>query len=214
MSDSVEATVVVFVKLVLKHRGWRNDASLTPLESRVLVSALEEAGFKPGGILILDAKEARSEGCRLVVVDHHNVRDQIATGWMRSIFILILDSQDFESVSSDQLRDRIMKEVLRSQPMVSIVLTKERDQLLEFPPKRRTAWGIDYLVDHTRDDDPLEGCVGVHDVCGGYIHRLKSSEGYDILLCRKCALRIPFVNSVQTYGELRMVMTARLSSLL
>ncbi len=56
-----------------------------------------------------------------------------------------------------------------------------------------------------RDDDELRLCVGVHDVCGGWVDRKPVSKTHDAIVCRSCYLRvvIPKLDTIRTYGELR-----------
>jgi hypothetical protein len=49
----------------------------------------------------------------------------------------------------------------------------------------------------------IEGIVGIHDVCSGYVNLKLSSEKCNVLLCRTCFLRIPVPVTVENYGELR-----------
>lgn len=42
-----------------------------------------------------------------------------------------------------------------------------------------------------------------HDRCGGIIHRIDVSDGYDVVSCQKCGLRLHIAKSITTHPMLR-----------
>jgi hypothetical protein len=53
------------------------------------------------------------------------------------------------------------------------------------------------------DEGKLSTCVGVHQVCQGFVDINKISLTHCALNCRLCKFRIVIPNEVKTYGDLR-----------
>ncbi|OGI16355.1 MAG: hypothetical protein A2Z52_01790 [Candidatus Moranbacteria bacterium RBG_19FT_COMBO_42_6] len=69
---------------------------------------------------------------------------------------------------------------------------------------------LEYFVNHARDEHNLESTVGLHEYCNGWMDRQRSTKTHDIIVCRKCHLRIPFPKEIKTYGEFRQAMADKL----
>lgn len=50
----------------------------------------------------------------------------------------------------------------------------------------------------------LERCIGVHEICKGFIDCKPISKTHNVILCRSCRLRINIPIDVTTYGQLRI----------
>lgn len=96
----------------------------------------------------------------------------------------------------DDAASWLAAEIVRSRPLPPIALTAIGETLREYPPQ-------DVFGTHARDADSLGSCVGVHDVCGGWMDRKRVSATYDALVCRSCHLRVTIPNGIATYGDLR-----------
>lgn len=51
--------------------------------------------------------------------------------------------------------------------------------------------------------------VLVHTHCFGFIDIKKISKDYNAIVCRACKMRIPFPNTIKTYGELKNYLKKR-----
>lgn len=49
----------------------------------------------------------------------------------------------------------------------------------------------------------FESCIGVHELCTGFIDCKPVSKSHNALLCRRCGLRIVIPIAVSTFGKLR-----------
>lgn len=72
-----------------------------------------------------------------------------------------------------------------------IVLTSAGETLLGYPGSVRG------------DEGELDNCIGVHDVCNGFVDIKKISTTHNAIICRSCHLRVIVPASLKTYGELR-----------
>lgn len=72
-----------------------------------------------------------------------------------------------------------------------IVLTSIGETLLGYPGSVRG------------DEGELGDCIGVHDVCDGWVDIKKISTTHNVIVCRSCHLRVVVPMSLKTYGELR-----------
>jgi len=104
--------------------------------------------------------------------------------------------------------EAIRLEIERSIPLNPIRLTTEGDMLEEYPPSVNNSW----FVNHTRDNNELRDCVGIHKYCGGWIDRHRATTTRDAVVCRACHLRVLFPKEVKTYGELRQVLARQFAS--
>jgi hypothetical protein len=115
----------------------------------------------------------------------------VATVWLNEVWARVRSCRDHEV---GEYLDRI---VAASRPLLPIVLTPYGETLREHPPSN--AFG-----EHARDSTRLTGCVGVHDVCGGWVDLRRASASHDALLCRGCGLRVIVPRTLATYGDLRL----------
>lgn len=53
------------------------------------------------------------------------------------------------------------------------------------------------------DIDIISGCFAIHWICNGFVDIKEVSETHNMILCRKCHLRIVIPNTIKTYGELK-----------
>jgi len=75
-----------------------------------------------------------------------------------------------------------------------IVLTSFGETITGYPGSEET------------DDSKLGGCcscIGVHDVCEGFVDIKEISTTHKAIICRECHLRVVVPASIQTYGQLR-----------
>ncbi len=131
----------------------------------------------------------------------------LATGWLDCALRLVVFGSNFHKESRDKLVDAIATEIERSIPLNPIRLTPEGDYLSEYPPRIQHLGGLEYFVEHTRDGDDLDHCVGVHKYCGCFMDRRGATETHDAIVCRGCHLRVLFPKTVKTYGELRQALS-------
>jgi len=61
------------------------------------------------------------------------------------------------------------------------------------------------------DDAKLSICIGVHDVCNGFVDWKIISASHKAVLCRACGMRVVVPGNVETYGDLREFAERRLS---
>jgi hypothetical protein len=57
--------------------------------------------------------------------------------------------------------------------------------------------------EETVEEGSLIGCIGRHEVCGGWIDFKEISSTHHAIVCRNCGLRITIPKIVKTYGGLR-----------
>lgn len=63
--------------------------------------------------------------------------------------------------------------------------------------------GIVRSIEHLEGHELLTETTGRHQICEGDIDVYLLSETHNVLLCRKCGLRLPFLNHIKTWPELR-----------
>ena len=54
-----------------------------------------------------------------------------------------------------------------------------------------------------KEEGKLSLCIGVHDICTGFVHLREVSKTYNVIQCLLCGLRIVIPAEIKTYGELR-----------
>jgi len=72
-----------------------------------------------------------------------------------------------------------------------IILSKYSEILLEYPSS------------NSDDSKKLSICIGVHDICNGFLDIKRISNTHKVIICRSCGLRIVVPKRVITYGDLR-----------
>ncbi len=210
---SVESVAVQFVDLALKYGNrWGEVNELPKVELQVLLATVHAAGFDPMKLVPEKLKghyldeDMRRTGetypinrlCPFKVVNQEGGDDYSATGWLDCAVHRVVSGGE----SREQLINVIRSEIERSVPLQPIQLTPEGDLLREYPRQG-------YFVDHTRDSDRFESCVGIHKHCGGWVDRRGATKTHDALLCRGCHLRVLFPKEISTYGELRQALASR-----
>ena len=86
--------------------------------------------------------------------------------------------------------------------MKPIGLTEYGDTLLEYP-RQVDVTSIKSEADKNPDDGTLSSCVGVHDVCRGWMDIRVVSKTHRRITCRTCKLNITVPVGVVTYRQLR-----------
>ena len=207
-----------FVDLVLKYRGqWCENICLSAEEVQIFFDLVSVAGFEPKevsrGVLVGHYRDIDGSAtgrtfpinshCPFKVTGEDNQPDSFATGWLDCAVRHLISSRAHVSYHERQIVYAfIAKEIERSVPLKPIPLTLDGDLLCEYPPSTHS-WGLQYFVDHTRDEDLLGSCVGVHKYCRGWMDRCRATDTKDRIVCRKCGLKVLFPKEARTYGDLR-----------
>ena len=55
----------------------------------------------------------------------------------------------------------------------------------------------------TEYETALEGCIGSHSICNGWIDIKRISSTHNAIVCRECNMRIPIPKAVKTFAGLR-----------
>jgi hypothetical protein len=212
---SVEEIAKNFVYLALDQKIFIDDDPLGPLVLETLVDTLQAAGFEVGTVVLGQLKgQYQDQGgptgetylinslspCKVISPDGKD--HYFATGWLDCAFRRVIYGIERNQEFQDDMPKIIVKEIERSRPLEPILLTPQGDYLEEYPPRAKGMGGLEYFVNHSRDDRELTNCVGTHQGCS-WMDRMGSSRTHDVIVCQKCHLRIPFPNSVRTYGDLR-----------
>lgn len=210
-----------FVRLVMKYShfncDWEDNKSLPENEREILFNIVKAAGFKSNKVVPgkLERRYQNDDGstpgviclinsvCPFKVVGESGDHE-FATGWLDCAVSRVVNGSVKLKEDEKKLIAVIIKEIKRSVPLEPICLTIELDYLCEQPPNPKK-WSYGFFVDHTKDNDTLRLCVGIHKRCNGLMDRKQSSDMCDVLLCRECCLRVPFPSNVKTYDELRKV---------
>lgn len=219
MSGEVQKLAGMFVDLSLK-KG--EHANLNKQEINILLEIVLAAGFnaknvvsgKLSGHYLDQDNEPTANTYPINVLLPYKVIDiegndyVFATGWLDCLYC---HTALLHSISRENKIKNVAKEILRSCPLEPIMLNNDGDLLTEPKPRPNGSTMSNYLVDHINDQDVLSMGVGIHDFCGGAIHRFKSTEDQDTLVCQQCSLRVIFPKSINTYGELREYLDKKLS---
>lgn len=229
VSASDLSVATKFVAMMLKYgKAWRitKDTLPTPEEFEAIREVVAAAGFEPREIIfgklfgdyldqdgsVTGEKYAINAFSQLTVIGQDGKPHDFATGWLDCAF---LHAQRFLANGEERIQvisKSLAEEIARSRPRAPIRLTEDNDTLIESPPSEYGG-SRGYFVDHVREEHVLrEGVVGIHECCKGFIDRQQATRSHDILLCRRCRLRLPFPNAVKTYGELRAFMTKKLGT--
>lgn len=215
-----------FVDLVIKYGQWKEVKTLPEDEVKILFDIVSVAGFNPkkvvSGTLVghcCDQDGSRTgetypinKLCPFKVLDEAKNEDHyFATGWLDCALRCVVYGFTQCDEDRDKLINIIVKEIERSIPLTPIQLTKEGDLLCEYPPIV-LAFGMAYFVEHTKDNREINDCIGIHKLCGGWIHRKPATNTHDVLVCRECHLRVLFPIEVNTYGDLRQALSLTSSS--
>lgn len=218
MPKEIREVATRFVDLALKYgRRWFEMKTLPAEEVEILFDVVSAAGFKPEGVVLgmLRGNHRDEDGsktgetfpvnelCSYKVVNKTREKyedDYSATRWLDdALRRVVLGFRWTEQEDRETLIKVMIQGIERSVPLEPIQITAEGDVLLEYPPGTH-GFGSD---DHTRDDHKLDGTVGVHKYCNGWMDRKRATETRDVIMCRLCNLRVYFSREVKTYGELR-----------
>lgn len=200
-----------FVGLTLKY-DWSKVKELLEDEVRVLLETVSAAGFEPQSIILgrlvghfCDQDGSRTgetypinSTCPYKVVGQEGKDNYLATEWLELAWCDARKGRDRQ-----QLIESIRQAIERSVPLKPVSLTPEDDLLEEYPPSGA------YYANHTRDDQNLGSCVGIHAFCRGWMDRRRATKTHDALVCRRCYLRVLFPNVIKTYGELRQALASK-----
>ena len=211
-----------FVDLALKYEQWGEVKTLPVVEMQVLFDTVFTAGFNPKkvvpGRLVghYRDQDGSSTGetypinslCPFKVVSDEDCNHYFATGWLDCAFRHAVYGSTRQNEGREKLIEVMAEEIKRSVPLELIQLTPEGDLLREYTPST-LAFGLEYFVDHTRDDNNLDSCVGVHKFCNSWMDRTRATETHDAIVCRGCHLRVLFPKEVKTYGDLRQVLASQ-----
>ncbi len=209
--DTKPNIVGAFVALSLGH-DWSKDNGLAADEIQLLFEVVSVAGFEPREVVLgkLRGNYIEQDGsptgetypindtCPYRVVNQEGGDHYRATKWLDGALKLARSG-----TNRDQLATSIQKEIERSVPLEPVQLTPEGDFLLELPPEHGC------FVDHARDWSQFKMSAGVHQYCRGWVDRTRVTKAHDVLVCRRCHLRVLFPTAVNTYGELRHYFTSK-----
>ncbi len=219
---SVIVIATQFVDLILKHQQWsqiKELPSLSPDEGQALFAIVAAAGFDPkeviSGKLVGNYRDQDGSNsgvtypinrfCPFKVMDQESRDDYPATGWLDCAFRHVVQDSIAPKKSREQLIEMMALEIERSVPLASIQLTPEGDWLSEDPP----SIVVSYFINHTRDDDEIRSCAGIHVYCNGWMDRRQATATHDAIICRQCYLRVLFPREIKTYGELRRALATK-----
>ncbi|KKR88796.1 MAG: hypothetical protein UW50_C0001G0128 [Candidatus Wolfebacteria bacterium GW2011_GWA1_44_24] len=211
-----------FVDLTLKYKRWDEVKTLPADEVQVLFDTVSAAGFNPKkvapGKLVGHYRDQDGSNtgetypinslCPFKVVSEEDGDNYFATGWLDCALQRAVYGSSRQNEDREKLIEMMAEEVERSVPLEPIQLTLEGDLLREYPP-RTLAFGSEYFVKHTRDENDLGSCVGVHMHCNCWIDRRRATSTHDAIVCRGCHLRVLFPKEVKTYGDLRQVFASQ-----
>jgi len=210
MSEKTTAIATRFFDLVIKYEQWSEVETLPDHERQVLFDIVSAAGFNPkelvpGKLLGRYRDQDGDTGetypinyfSPLKVISQEDSDHYSATGWLDCAFRVVS-----QPLRRSKCIKSLVEEIERSVPLTPVQLTPEGDLLREYPPST-LSFGLEYFINHTRDESKLSSCVGLHMYCGGWMNRHNATKTHDAIVCRKCHLRVLFPKEIKTYGELR-----------
>lgn len=211
-----------FVDLTLKYKRWDDVKTFPTDEVQILFETVSAAGFNPKRVVLgklrgdyLD-QDGSATGetypinglCPFKVLNQKDESHYFATGWLDCALRRVVYGSMRQAENREKLIGVMTEEIRRSVPLTPIQLTPEGDMLKEYPPST-VAFGLEYFVNHTRDDKEVSCCVGIHDHCDCWMDRRGATETHDAIICRGCHLRVLFSKEVKTYGDLRKALAAK-----
>ncbi len=218
MAESTVIAATQFFDLVLKYQSWHKIRHFQDEEMQVLLAVVKAAGFnakeiKAGKITghqwedgVCTATFIVNDLCPFKVISQEDRDHGKATEWLNdALKRVILETQRHKD--RREIIALITDEIEKSVPLTPIQLTPEGDILLEYP--RNVVFGG--FLRHSRDNDRLDSCVGIHGHCHGWMDRHNVSFTHDSISCRACYLRVTFPRETKTYGELRQALAAKLA---
>ncbi|MBD3250853.1 hypothetical protein GF380_00015 [Candidatus Uhrbacteria bacterium] len=189
------------------------DGSLTDIKDweQVVIAILNSAGFEelvtvtPGecrGNYLDQDGSATGETysvnpySKLIVYDQSPFDDEkpsvdsAATQWLDRI------CRDIKQRDLKDAASYVLFQCMETRPLEPILLNAFNERLLEYPPNHP-------MGKHTRDHDELGSCIGIHDICRGWVDLKHISRTHHAIVCRSCGLRVVIPVDIQTYGQLR-----------
>lgn len=211
-----------FVDLALKHERWGEVKTLPADDVQVLFDTVSAAGFNlkkvASGKLVghYCDQDGSSTGetypinslCPFKMVGQEDGDHYFATGWLDCALRRVVYGMARQNESREKVIEMMAEEIERSVPLEPIQLTPEGDFLREYPPNT-LAFGLEYFVKHTRDENDLGSCVGVHEFCNCWMDRTRATKMHDAIVCRGCHLQVLFPKEVKTYGDLRQALASQ-----
>lgn len=209
-----------FVDLVLAEKQGDKIKEFTSEEAQIFFNIVSIAGFDPKevkpGKLVGYYRDGDGERtgetysinslCPLKVIREDGDHHFFATGWLDCAFRRVVYGMERQNENREQLIEVVIKEIERSIPLSPIQITLEGDLLREYPPSTYALSGLSYFVEHSRDTDVLNTCVGIHAYCNNYMNRHGATSTCDAIVCQGCHLRVLFPKEVKTYGDLRQAL--------
>ncbi len=204
-----------FVNLALEYE-WGKVKKLSDDEVQVLFATVSAAGFEPKVVIPGKLMRYHRDGetypinslCPFRVVSQEDGDHYFATGWLDCALRRVVFGASRNGDDCQKLIKAVELEIERSIPLQPVQLTREGDLLREYPPQPQFS-GLEYFVDHTRDDHDLNSCVGIHEYCNGWMDRHRGAKTLDVIVCRSCHLRVLFPKEIKTYGELRQALASK-----
>ncbi len=201
---------------------WAEVEGLPDNKMQILFETVAVAGFNPEkvvpGKLVghYRDQDGSSTGetysinslCPFKVVGQEGGDHYFATGWLDCALRRMFGMMNWQKENDQQLIEAVAAEIERSVPLIPILLTPEGDLLRECSPRPQFS-GLEYFVDHTRDENGLNSCVGMHEYCNGWMDRTRATKMHDAIVCRACHLRVLFPREIKTYGELRQALASK-----
>ena len=211
-----------FVDLGLKYKRWDEVKTLPADEMQALFDTVSAAGFDVKKVVLgklvghYRDQDGSSTGetypinglCPFKVVSQEDGDHYFATGWLDCALRRVIYGSTRQNEDREKLIKVMTGEIERSVPLAPIQLTPEGDLLREYPPGT-LAFGLEYFVDHTRNDRQLSSCVGIHEFCNCWMDRTRATKTHDAIVCRGCHLRVLFPKEVKTYGDLRQALASQ-----
>lgn len=118
---------------------------------------------------------------------------QRATGWLNTLVGRVRENR--EELTNEERATLVAEEIKNSIPLNPILLDETGNRLKEYP--------ADDGVNHTRDTDPIKSSIGVHERCNGFMDAVTGPEKFNVIICRKCFLRVYMPVEIKTYYDLR-----------
>ncbi len=212
-----EEVAANFITVVESHISYMNKVNLPQGQLTALYNLVNIAGFDvkeivPGKLTApyqdSDFRESTEQTYQindiwgLKVLDKKGKDNYRATGWLNCILKRVLDSiVELKENPGERLK-AVLQEIDRSLPYTPILLSMNGDYLEENQPEFIKG-KYEYFVNHLRDSHLLVHRIGVHQVCGGSLEYFPVTCHQNAIVCKKCFLRVYFVNTLLTYKDLR-----------
>jgi hypothetical protein len=213
---SIEGIATDFIEVARHLRNAKSDDPTPPAAYvQSLLDTVTAAGFKPKMLElgILKGHYADGEGrrtdhtfninslCPFKVVREDETDDYFATGWLDC---LVRFTCHPTQKNSPTLAADVTSKIEESNPLTPIQLSTIGDFLIEGPVRPRDFDPYSYFVKHVRDEDTFR--AGIHQYCGGFITKRRTTSTHEVVICNGCHLRIPIPIGSVTYGDVRIAL--------